>query len=50
MSRRDFTKKAKKLEEIDIPQLVAASMYLDEDKAIDRAKIPVCMYLEYSPT
>jgi len=47
--KKGASKAGRKLEEIDRPQLVVVSMDYDEDKAIDRAKTLVAMYLGQQP-
>ncbi len=47
--KKGAAKAGRKLESIDRPQLVVVSMDLDEDKAIDRAKTLVSMYLGQQP-
>ncbi len=47
--KKGASKAGRKLEEIDRPQLVVVSMDYDEDKAIDRAKTLVSMYLGQQP-
>ncbi|MDP8023407.1 MAG: LLM class flavin-dependent oxidoreductase [Nitrososphaeria archaeon] len=47
--KKGAAKVGRKLESIDRPQLVVVSMDLDEDKAIDRAKTLVSMYLGQQP-
>jgi 5,10-methylenetetrahydromethanopterin reductase len=47
--KKGAQKAKRKLEEIDRPQLIVVSMDLDEDKAIDRAKTLVSMYLGQQP-
>ncbi len=47
--KQGASKAGRKLEDIDRPQLVVVSMDYDEDKAIDRAKTLVSMYLGQQP-
>ncbi len=47
--KKGAAKAGRKLESIDRPQLVVVSMDYDEDKAIDRAKTLVSMYLGQQP-
>ena len=47
--KKGAKKAGRKLEDIDRPQLVVVSMDYDEDKAIDRAKTLVSMYLGQQP-
>ncbi|MGC8661582.1 MAG: LLM class flavin-dependent oxidoreductase [Nitrososphaeria archaeon] len=49
MIKKGAAKAGRKLDEIDRPQLVVVSMDYDEDKAIDRAKTLVSMYLGQQP-
>jgi 5,10-methylenetetrahydromethanopterin reductase len=49
MIKKGAAKAGRKLEDIDRPQLVVVSMDYDEDKAIDRAKTLVSMYLGQQP-
>ncbi|MCL4344467.1 MAG: LLM class flavin-dependent oxidoreductase [Nitrososphaerota archaeon] len=49
MIKKGAAKTNRRLEEIDRPQLVVVSMDYDEDKAIDRAKTLVSMYLGQQP-
>ncbi len=47
--KKGAAKAGRKLDEIDRPQLVVVSMDYDENKAIDRAKTLVSMYLGQQP-